>query len=218
MGGQWGTKGRFGIVVLAAGAVAFAAPARGASPLVEAPGTVDVRAFAGFDSGVGLSAWLADRHLRIDAEVAIIIGTTYVRPAFSWAGIGAVVPVVRHGPSFVGIRAGYDLEDALKDDATWQGSRFAHVPNLGLVARLESARGSSIEAEAGGEAVLRASDVICCDSNLPKSSLGARLALKAELALSPRWALFAQLGLRTAAHLLEINVLPVASAGLRARF
>lgn len=210
--------GFLGAVVMAASAVAFHAPARAASAPVDEPGAIDVRAFAGFGSGASLSAWLAERHLRLDAEAAVVVGTTYVRPAFAWAGIGAIVPVVRRGPSFMGIRIGYDLEDSVKDDPTWQGSRLAQVPDVGLVARLESARGSSIEAEAGGEAVLRATDVICCDSNLPKSSVGARLGLKAELALTPRFALFAQLGLRTAAHLLEINVLPLASAGLRARF
>jgi len=205
-------------VVVAAGAVAFVAPARGAVSPERDEATVDVRAFGGFGSGLGLSAWLPGRRLRMDAETAVVVGTTEVGTAFTWAGVGAVVPLVQDGPSFVGIRAGYDLEYYRKDDPSWQGSRFAQVPDVGLVARLESARGSSIEAEAGAEAVLRAQSVTCCDSNLPGSSVGVRAALKVELAVTPTWALFAQLGLRTASHLLEINVLPLASAGLRARF
>ena len=209
-----GTHRFLGLVVLAAGAVALQAPAWGASSPVDDPGAIDVRAFAGFESGSGVSAWLGQRHLRIDAEAAVGFGS----PTFTWTGFGVIVPVVRRGPCFVGIRGGYDLEYTWKNGLYWNGSRFANVPDAGLVARLESMRGHSIEAEVGGEAVLRASGVICCDSNLPKSSVGARLGLKAELALFPRWALFAQLGLRTAAHLLEIHVLPIASAGVRARF
>lgn len=206
-------------VIMVMGAVAFVAPARGAAASSRGDeAIVDARAFGGFGSGLGLSAWLPGRHLRIDVATAVAVGTADVGAAFIWTGIGAVVPLVRKGPSFAGVRAGYDLEYFWNDNPSWQGSRFAQVPDVGLVARAESARGSSIEAEAGVEAVLRAQSVTCCDSTLPSSSLGARLALKAEWALSPTWALFAQLGLRTASHVLDIKVLPLASAGIRARF
>jgi hypothetical protein len=55
------------------------------------------------------------------------------------------------------------------------------------------------------------------DAALPISSFGVRLALRGELALSDAWALVAQVGLRTAEHLLEIGVLPTLAVGVRVR-
>ena len=83
---------------------------------------------------------------------------------------------------------------------------------------LESAGGSTLEGQFGVEAVLRAEATICCDdAALPTSSFGVRVALRGELALSAAWALVGQIGLRTADHLLEINVLPTFAAGVRVR-
>jgi hypothetical protein len=87
-----------------------------------------------------------------------------------------------------------------------------------VVGHLESAGGSTLEGQLGVEAVLREQAVICCDdAALPTSSFGVRVALRGELALSDVWALVAQAGLRTAAHLLEINVLPTLAVGVRVR-
>jgi hypothetical protein len=68
------------------------------------------------------------------------------------------------------------------------------------------------------EAALREQATICCDhAALPSSSFGVRLALRGELALSDRWALIAQAGLRTADHLLEIDLLPTLAVGVGVR-
>ena len=120
--------------------------------------------------------------------------------------------------SFFGLRAGDTLEYTATKDGWVSGSRFAHAPDAGVVGHLESAGGSTLEAQLGAEAVLREEAVHCCDdAGLPTSSFGVRLALRGELALSDAWALIAQAGLRTADHLLEIGVLPSLAVGVRVR-
>ena len=99
------------------------------------------------------------------------------------------------------------------------GSRTANALDAGLVARIESARGSALEAQAGIEDVFRSSAAVCCDdASLPTNSTGLRVALAGELALWDELALFAQAELRTGAHVMEIGWLPMAAAGVRYRF
>ncbi len=84
--------------------------------------------------------------------------------------------------------------------------------------RVESAAGSAFEAQAGVEVVFRSAAAACCDdAALSTGSVGARLLVRGELALSPGWALYAEAGRRTADHLLEIGVLPRLAAGVRVR-
>jgi len=175
--------------------------------------TVDVRAFVGFGSGIAVDAWVPGRRLRVDLEAE-----TAVPSQFSWGGLAVIVPVARSARSFFGLRAGDALEYTATKDGWISGSHFAHAPDVGLVGHLESARGSSLEGQFGVEAVLREEAVICCDNAaLPTSSFGVRIGLRGELALTDRWALTAQAGLRTADHLLEIDILPTLAAGVRVR-
>ena len=126
--------------------------------------------------------------------------------------------LIHKGRSFLGLRAGDTLEYTASQDGWVSGSHFAQAPDAGVVGHLESAGGSTLEGQLGVEAVLREQAVICCDdAALPTSSFGVRVALRGELALSDVWALVAQAGLRTAAHLLEINVLPTLAVGVRVR-
>jgi len=202
------------LVLALVGALAVPLSARAESVPPEAPpATVDVRAFAGFGSGIAADAWLPGRSLRVDLEAA-----TAVPSQFDWGGLAVIVPVARSARSFFGLRAGDTLEYTATQAGWVSGSRFAHGPDAGVVGHLESAGGSTLEGQFGVEAVLRGEEVICCDNAaLPTSSFGVRLALRGELALSDRWALIAQAGLRTADHLLEIDLLPTLAVGVRVR-
>lgn len=151
--------------------------------------------------------------LPIDLEAG-----TLLPHEFDWGGAALVVAVAGTPRRFFGLRAGYELEYTASDGANWRGSRVAQVPDASAVVHLESMAGSSFEGQLGVEEVLRAEATICCDdAALRTSSLGVRIALRGEVALSPAWALFAQAGLRTADHLLEIKVLPTLAAGVRVR-
>ncbi|HSY40736.1 MAG TPA: hypothetical protein VLA79_14445, partial [Polyangia bacterium] len=158
-------------------------------------------------------AWLPGRSLRVDLDAE-----TAVPSDFSWGGLAVIIPVVRSPRSFFGLRAGDTLEYTATQAGWVSGSRFAQAPDAGVVGHLESAGGSTLEGQFGVEAVLRGEATVCCDdAALPTSSLGVRLALRGELALSDAWALMAQAGLRTADHLLEIGVLPSLAVGVRVR-
>jgi hypothetical protein len=175
--------------------------------------TVDLRAFAGLGAGLGADTWIPGARVRIDADVA-----TYWAEGFDWGGVGVIAPVAGTSRKFFGARAGYQLEHLGMDGADWRGSRYAHAPDVGLVGHLESAGGSAFEAQAGVEAVFREEATYCCDhAGLQTLSAGLRLLLRGDLALSPAWALFAEVGLRTGDHVLEIKFLPTAWAGVRVR-
>jgi hypothetical protein len=179
------------------------------------PAAFDLRAFAGFGSGIAVDAWLPGRSLRVDLEAG-----TVAPSQFDWGGLAVIVPVAGKARSFFGLRAGDTLEyTATKVEDGWvSGSRLAHALDAGLVSHLESARGSTLEGQFGVEAVLRGEATVCCDdAALPTSSFGVRLALRGELALSDAWALIAQAGLRTADQVLEIKVLPTFALGVRVR-
>lgn len=193
-------------------AVPLSARAESVSP-EPLPAAVDLRAFVGFGSGIAADAWLPGRSLRVDLDAE-----TAVPSQFSWGGLAVIVPVARSARSFFGLRAGDTLEYTATQAGWVSGSRFAHAPDAGVVGHLESAGGSKLEGQFGVEAVLRGEEVICCDNApLSTSSFGVRLALRGELALSDRWALIAQAGLRTADHLLEIDLLPTLAVGVRVR-
>ncbi len=175
--------------------------------------TVDLRAFAGLGAGLGGEAWIPGERVRIDADAA-----AYWAEGFEWGGVSVIAPVKGTARKFFGARAGYQLEHLGMDGANWRGSRYAHAPDVGLVGHLESAGGSAFEAQAGVEAVFREEATYCCDNaGLQTFSPGVRLLLRGDLALSPTWALFAEVGLRTGDHVFEIKVLPTAWAGVRLR-
>ena len=68
------------------------------------------------------------------------------------------------------------------------------------------------------EALFRESPAICCDNAaLRTRSYGLRASVRRDLALSRSWGLFAQAGVRTADHVMEISILPTLSAGVRLR-
>ena len=198
------------LALVGALAVPDAARAEGA-PQQRPLATVDVRAFVGFGSGIAVDTWLWGRRMRVDLEAATVVPTQ-----IDWGGLAIVVPVARTARGFFGLRAGDTLEYTATRDGWVSGSRFAHAPDVGVVGHLESSGGSTLEGQFGAEAVLRPEATICCDhAALPTSSLGVRLALRGELALSDTWAVVVQAGLRTADHLLEIKVLPTFSVGVR---
>jgi hypothetical protein len=177
--------------------------------------TVDIRAFGGVGSGLATERWLADRHVRLEADAGVL---TPWSGTFSWAGAAAVFPVARGPRHFWGLRAGYELEHNGEDAADWRGSRYAHAPDASAVVHVESAEGSSLEGQLGVEGVFRAQAAVCCDhAALATTSFGVRAAVRGELALSPAWALFGEAGLRTADHVLEIKMLPTLAAGIRVR-
>jgi hypothetical protein len=197
-----------------ASATAHAAP-EPAAELQQTP--AEVRAFVGFGTGIGAEAWILPR-LRavVDAEWLP-----------RWGPLGAVAGIVPIWSSpadhrslhrvFLGVRAGYQLEYAAGD--VLAGSRFAQVPDVGLVFHAESTSGHTLQLDAGGEAVYRQAPLnVCCDhAVLPTTSYGVRVALRGDLALNPRWALFAEVGLRTAEHVVELKPLPTFAVGIRAR-
>ncbi len=207
------------VAVAAAGVVGAAraesVPSGESVPANEVPAAFDVRAFAGFGSGIAVDAWVPGRSLRVDLDAG-----TVAPSQFDWGGLAVIVPVAGEARSFLGLRAGDTLEyTATQAGDGWvSGSRLAHALDAGLVGHLESAGGSTVEGQFGVEAVLRAEATVCCDdAALPTSSFGVRIALRGELALSDAWALVAQAGLRTADQVLEIKVLPTFAAGVRVR-
>ncbi|MFL5307933.1 MAG: hypothetical protein ACJ8F1_22135 [Polyangia bacterium] len=174
---------------------------------------IGVRAFAGLGSGVGAQLWSAQR-VRVDVSVGTLAVTS-----FDWMSAAVVVRVVGGPRRFIGVRGGFQVEYDGDDRGTWTGSRTADALDAGLVARIESARGSAVEGQAGVEGVFRSSPAVCCDdAALPTRSAGVRLSLTGELAVSGELALFAQGELRTGAHVMEIRWLPTAAAGVRYRF
>ncbi len=179
----------------------------------ESPPAAAVRAYAGLGSGAGAELWVIDR-VRADVD----LGTLTVTPWY-WAGAGLAVRVAGSSRHFVGVRGGYQLElEEAGGNGTWSGSRSAHALDAGLIARVESPRGSAIEAQVGAEQVFRSTAAICCDDGaLATHSTGFRAGLLGELALSDSLALFARAGLRTADHVLEIRCLPTLSLGVRYR-
>jgi hypothetical protein len=180
----------------------------------EAP-SVDLRAFGGLGSGLGATGWLAGRHVRLDADAAVL---TPFGDNFAWAGAAVVVPVAGGPRRFWGLRGGYELEHIGVDGAGWRGSRFANAVDASAVIHVESVAGSALEGQLGVEGVFREQAASCCDNAaLATSSYGVRAAVRGELALSAGWALFAEAGLRTADHVLEIKILPTLAAGVRVR-
>jgi hypothetical protein len=174
---------------------------------------VDLRASGGLGLGLAAEAWMPGPRIRIDADAA-----TYYFSGFDWGGVGVAIPFTAPGRSFFGARAGYQLEYDGKSDPTYRGSRWAQAPDIGFVGHLEAAGGSAFEVQAGLEALFRQQEVTCCDdAGLPTQSAGFRLLLRGDLALSSALALYAEAGLRTAAHLLEIRVLPTLWGGVRVR-
>jgi hypothetical protein len=174
---------------------------------------VDLRAFGGAGSGVAAEGWVPGGRARLDLEAA-----TLVPGDFDWAGAGAIVPLAGTRRRFFAARAGYALEHLGMDGADWRGSRFAHAVDGGAAFHVEAAGGSAFETQVGIEGVFRGAATSCCDhAALQTSSYGLRLMLRGELGLSPTWALFAEAGLRTADHILEIKILPTLSAGIRVR-
>ena len=138
---------------------------------------------------------------------------------FIWGGAAVVLPTLTWERRFVGVRAGYQLEHMGQAEPYWRGSRFANTPYAGAVVHLESTRGSTFEGGLGVELVLRDEAAVCCDdAALRTLTVGAWFSARGELALTRRLALFGQLGLRTADHLLEIKVMPQLLGGLRLRF
>lgn len=183
-------------------------------PSEEPPPAFSARALVGFGSGIAVDAWLPGRRVRVDLDAE-----TAVPDAFDRAGVAVIVPVAGTARRFFGLRAGDALEYTATRAGWISGSHFAQAPDAGVVVHLESAGGSTLEGQLGVEAVLRQEATICCDdAPLPTSSLGVRIGLRGELALSDTWALVAQAGLGTAAHLLEIGLLPTFAVGVRARF
>lgn len=175
--------------------------------------TVDVRAFGGLGVGLGGEAWMPGERVRVDADAA-----TYWAEGFEWGGVGVIAPVTGASRKLFGARVGYQLEYLGKDGAYRRGSRYAQAPDVGLAGHLESSGGSAFEAQAGIETVFRKQAASCCDNAaLQTFSTGIRLVLRGDLALSPTWALYAELGLRTGDHVFEIKVLPTAWVGVRLR-
>jgi hypothetical protein len=202
-----------GVVGVPRSARAESAPAAESGPAEASPATVDLRAYAGFGTGISADAWLPGRSVRVDLDAG-----TAVPSQFDWGGLAVIVPLAGKARSFVGLRVGDTLEYTGIRDGWISGSRFAQAPDLGVVGHLETAGGSTLEGQFGVEAVLRAEATVCCDDAvLPTSSFGVRVALRGELALSDAWALVAQAGLRSAAHLLEIGLLPTLAVGVRVR-
>ncbi|HVY36455.1 MAG TPA: hypothetical protein VHM31_00925 [Polyangia bacterium] len=174
---------------------------------------VTVQAFGGPAAGVGARLWFAQL-LRADLSA----GAALVGP-FDWASWALIVRLAGTPRQFVALRTGYQVEYDGQVDSTWMGSRTAHAFDAGLVARIESARGSAVEAQAGVEEVFRSSAAICCDNAaLPRTSTGVRVSLLGEVAVWNQLALYAQGELRTGAHIMEIGVLPMAVLGVRYRF
>jgi hypothetical protein len=196
-------------------ALATIGAARGEERAIDDGASIDLRVFGGIGNGLGAEAWLPGRRVRIDADLEAIWPGD-----LEWGGLAAVVPLAGDRRGFVGLRAGTQLEYTGDHvDGGWMGSRFAQAVDAGLVGHLASRDGSSLEAELGGEGVFRGTRAICCDdAALRTRSFGVRASVRGDLALSPSWGLFAQAGRRTADHLLEIEILPTLSAGVRHRF
>lgn len=174
---------------------------------------VHLRAFGGLGIGAAVEGWVPGGQARIDVQAA-----TTVVEGFDWAGAAAVVPLSGTRRRFVGARAGYTLEHIGMEDAYWMGSRYAHALDGDVVLHLEAAGGSAFEAQVGLDSVLREAAASCCDhAALQTSSFGARVMLRGELALSQVWAVYAEAGVRTADHVLEIKFLPTLWAGVRVR-
>jgi hypothetical protein len=202
-------RGLIAATALTVGVVAPGGPARADEPAV----TTELRGAVGVGTAVGVRAQVAER---LRAEIWL---STALPGAFDWFTAAVVLRVVGQPRTFLGLRAGYQLEYDADDDLDFTGSRFAHAVDGGLVGRLESLAGSAVEAQLGVEGVLRAHPTRGFDdAALPTSSAGLRVALTGELALSTRVALLAQAELRTGAHLLEIRWLPTAGIGARYRF
>jgi len=178
------------------------------------PVSADVRLFAGFGTGLGAEVWSPGGRLRADLEAGSLIGAP-----FDWGAIAAIVPLVGQPREFLGVRAGYQLDYIGQLGPDWHGSRSGHALDAGVVGRIESSGGKVLEGGVGFEGLFRGTPAGCCDNAfLPTASAGLRFALLSELALTDSAALFIRGVLRTAQHLPEIGVLPIADAGLRYRF
>jgi hypothetical protein len=172
-----------------------------------------VRAFGGEAAGVGAQLWFA-QVLRAELSAAALTVTS-----FEWASADAVARLIGAPRRFIGLRAGYQIEHSGRSAGPWLGSRTAHAFDVGLVGRLESLRGSALEAQVGVEEVYRSAAAVCCDdAALPRFTTGLRASLVGELAIWDELALFAQAELRTGAHVMESYWLPVAAIGARYRF
>ena len=175
---------------------------------------VNVRVFAGGGNGIGGDGWLA-RRLRVEASVQ----SNFPPVRLALGDVAIVVPLTGDRRTFSGVRAGYQLQYMDGSGAYFRGSRIAHAPDIGYVFHVESATGSVVQVDVGVETVYRAETTQCCDNAaLATSSTGARIAVMGELAMTPTWALYGHLGLRTADHIFELKMLPTLAAGLRARF
>jgi hypothetical protein len=193
-----------GLALCAAGAVA--------AEDAPVPAT-SLRVFGGEAAGVGAELWCAQR-LRVDLSAAALTLTS-----FDFASAGAVARLLGTTRQFLGLRGGYQIEYSGRSDGPWMGSRTAHSFDVGLVGRIESLRGSALEAQMGVEKVYRPSAAACCDdAALPRFTTGLRASLLGELAIWDQLALFAYAELRTGAHVMESYWLPIAAIGARYRF
>ncbi len=174
----------------------------------------NLRVFAGGGNGIGGDGWLA-RRLRIEASAQ----ANFPPVRLALGDVALVVPLTGDRRSFSGVRIGYQLQYIDGSGAYFQGSRISHAPDVGYVFHVESDSGSTFQIDLGVEAVYRARAAFCCDNApLATSSTGVRVAVMGELAMTPVWALYGHLGVRTADHIFEIKLLPTLAAGLRARF
>ncbi len=178
------------------------------------PVSADVRLFAGYGTGVGAEVWSPGGLVRADLEAGTLVGAP-----FDWGAVAAIVPLVGQPRGFIGLRAGYQLDYIGQQGLDWHGSRSGHALDAGVVGRIESSAGKTLEGGVGVEGLFRGAAAGCCDNaSLPTASAGLRFALLSELALTDSAALFIRGVLRTAQHLPEIGVLPMADAGIRYRF
>jgi hypothetical protein len=175
------------------------------------PVYVSAQAFGGLENGLGLAVAGPDR--RIDGEVS---------HAFTWRGeVGLTdaslsVRLLGTAAKALAVRAGYLHGRVHYVDAS---PDISHGFDLGVRLSGRSPAGHSVAAELGLEEVFRQSYFYCCDSaGLAASSFGVRVMLAGEVALARHLSLFARLGVRTAAHILEIRILPLAMAGMAVNF
>jgi hypothetical protein len=177
------------------------------------PVHVSARAFGGLEDGLGLT--VAGPERRLEAEVSYA--------AFALRGNDQLMDaalafrVLGTSDRALSVRAGY-----LHADIGYSGTDRPDVSDsfdLGVRLSVRSPAGHGLTAELGLEEVIRKERFYCCDSaGLDPASFGVRVMLAGELALAQHLALFAHLGVRTAAHLLEIRILPVAMAGVAVNF
>jgi len=191
-------------VVIASASSAAHAQAVEPPPEIVVP-RAELRLLGGFGGLAGEAAVSALDH-RLRAEAGL----------HGWSGLilaeaAVLVRALGSPASALWVRGGFMAQSI---DYSCNMTDSARAWDAGVAYRKRWAGGSLLVAETGVETVSRDRAFACNDSGLSTGSVGLRVSVGGQIAITRGFGIYARAGLRTAEHLNEIDFLPEGLAGI----